>query len=225
MKKIKKLVFLLTAALLATTMLAGCGSKFDASAYLKAILDNSYKHDSSKIVELGYCTEEEAEEIYQEGIDNNISELESSVTLSDELMAGYEALFQKVYANADYTVGEAQKQEDNSYIVPVTYKPMNLFSDVEAAFEEQVTAYTDDLYEKAANGELDVTDQDALTQQMMNDIMQIYLDLLNDACDSMTYGDEATLDIRIELEDKVYTPNEDDLLALESAILAIESIE
>lgn len=225
MKHVKKLVFLLTAALLATAMLAGCGSKFDASEYLQGILDNSYKHDSSKLVELGYCTEEEAEEVYQEGIDANISILESTVTLSDDLMAGYEALFQKVYAMADYTVGEAQKQDDDSYIVPVTYKPMNLFSDVEAAFTEEVTAYTEDLYTRAANGELDDVDEAALTDQMMNDIMQLYLDLLNDACDSMTYGDEATMDIRIEKADKVYTPNSDDLLALESAILTIESIE
>ena len=49
MKKMRKIVILL-AAVMAAVLLGGCGN-FDASGYIKALLDNSYKNDSTAFVE------------------------------------------------------------------------------------------------------------------------------------------------------------------------------
>ena len=48
MKKMRKIAILLAAAMLAA-ILGGCGS-FDASGYIKALLDNSYKNEDRKSV-------------------------------------------------------------------------------------------------------------------------------------------------------------------------------
>lgn len=42
MKRMRKVALLLVAAL-AAAVLGGCGGSFDASAYVKALMDNSYK--------------------------------------------------------------------------------------------------------------------------------------------------------------------------------------
>ena len=49
MKKLKKIALLLVGVLM-VGMLAGCGQKFDAQAYVKALLDASYKNDSAAFV-------------------------------------------------------------------------------------------------------------------------------------------------------------------------------
>ena len=61
MKTMKK-VALMLCAVLAIGMMAGCGS-FDASAYVKAVLDNSYKNDSTGYVDQKIATKEEAEKM------------------------------------------------------------------------------------------------------------------------------------------------------------------
>ena len=62
MKAMKKCEAVLA---MAVVTLTGCAS-FDASAYLKAILDNSYKNDSTAFVEQKVGTKEEAAELYQQ---------------------------------------------------------------------------------------------------------------------------------------------------------------
>jgi len=59
MKRMRKVALLLVAAL-AAAVLGGCGGSFDASAYVKALMDNSYKGDSSAFVEQKVGTKEQA---------------------------------------------------------------------------------------------------------------------------------------------------------------------
>ena len=47
-------------------MLAGCGKKFDASGYTKAVLDVSYKNEIQKYVELTGADEKEADKIFED---------------------------------------------------------------------------------------------------------------------------------------------------------------
>lgn len=219
MKQIKKTCTLVLSLFLTLAIFSGCGRTFDASAYLKAILDNSYKHDSTAFLEQKIGTKEEAEKLYQEGIQTNMDAMESSITLSDEVKPDFEDLFQKIYSKADYTVGESKKQEDDSYIVTVSYKPMNLFSESISIFETKVTDLTAEYSQAALDGE-EVPDQQALE----NEIAVLYKDSILECMENMTYGDETTMDIRIELDDKVYLPNTDDLAKLENAILSADSL-
>ncbi|NCB93148.1 MAG: hypothetical protein EOM40_11435 [Clostridia bacterium] len=216
MKKMKKVITLLLSTVMLVMAFAGCGTAFNASEYLKAILDNSYKHDSTAFLEQKIGSKEEAEQLFQDGIDSNMDAMLASFEMSEELKPEFEDLFAQIYAKADYTVGEAAKQEDDSYIVSVTYKPMNLFEDATASFQEEVNNLTNTYSEKAANGE-EIPDDAALQEE----IIVLYKDCILNTLSEVTYGEEASMDIRIELNDKVYTPNTDDLASLENALLAV----
>ena len=140
----------------------------------------------------------------------------ASLSVPEEQKGDFRTLFEAIYGKADYTVGEAEKQEDDSYVVTVTYRPMELFSQVETQLMDEVNNLTESYMEQAMNGG-EVPDEETLTLE----ILQLYKDLTNTQLENLTYGEEQTCQIRIELNDKVYTPNTDDLITLENGILGV----
>lgn len=214
MKAMKKCAAAMLVALIAVISVTGCGASFDASAYLKAILDNSYKNDSTAFVEQKLGTKEEAAALYQEGIDANIEQL-SDFTLDDEMLSELETVFGEIYAKADYTVGEAEKQDDNSYIVKVTYRPMTLFTEVMTTYEAALNDKIEEFTERMMNGE-------EISEEEIEQIaIQLYLDAIKVELAEIGYGEETSMDIRIELTDNVYAPNETDVINLEYALLGM----
>ncbi len=216
MRKKGKLFTVIFTFLFLLLSAAGCGKEFDASGYLKAVLDNSYKHDPTAFLDQKIGSEEEAEQLFQEGIDANIAALTESASVSQEQEQNFRAIFEQIYAQADYTVGEAQKQEDDSYVVTVTYRPMTLFADTQPQLEEQTEQLTNSYMEQiAAGGE--APDEETLT----GEIMELYMGILQDAAGSVNYGEETSCQVRIQLDDNVYIPNTDDLMTLENGILGV----
>lgn len=210
MKAMKKCVAVLA---MAVVTLTGCAS-FDASAYLKAILDNSYKNDSTAFVEQKVGTKEEAADLYQQGIDANMSQL-SGYTMDDATKAEMEKLFGDIYAAADYTVGEAEKDGKN-FNVTVTYRPMTLMTDATEAYMAAIEEKTTELTQRAMSGE-EISDEEI--EKMAIDL---YLSTFKDQLANIQYGEETSMVIRIELTDNVYAPNQTDLANFEAAVLGIE---
>ena len=125
--KIMKRVGLILACICMIGSLNGC-AKFDASAYVKAILDNSYLNDSTEFVEQKIGTAEEAAELYKQGIDAEMDAMLASVTLSDEVQEAYREFYENMFQKVKYTVGEATKIDKNTIAVTVTYENMNIFT-------------------------------------------------------------------------------------------------
>ena len=218
MKRMKQIAVLLAAVLVAG-LFAGCGKSFDASAYIKALLDNSYKNDSSGIVAQKIGTKEEAEALYEAGLDAELAELVSDeVDMSEELQAEYRAVFADMFKKADYTVGEAEKQDDNSYEVKVTYKQMKVF---EPAF----TSYMDRLSNLMEEW-MSLSEEEAPSEEEMYEtIFTLLKDCMKEALEAPDYAEEAATTIRVELNsDNEYAPNEDDLYGLESLLFDIDAI-
>ncbi len=209
MKAMKKCVAVLA---LAVVTLTGCAS-FDASAYLKAILDNSYKNDSTAFVEQKVGTKEEAADLYQQGIDANMSQLDG-YTMDDATKAEMEKLFGDIYAAADYTVGEAEKDGKN-FNVTVTYRPMTLMTDATDAYMAALEEKTTEITQRAMNGE-EVSDEEI--EKMAIDL---YLSTFKDQLANIQYGEETSMVIKIELTDNVYAPNQTDLANFEAAVLGL----
>ena len=65
-KKIRYIAFFIGVCVL----LAGCGKKFDASGYTKAVLDVSYKNEIQKYVELTGADEKEADKIFEDNLES-----------------------------------------------------------------------------------------------------------------------------------------------------------
>ncbi len=216
MKKMRKAAILLAAMLLAT-VLGGCGS-FDASGYIKALLDNSYKNDSTAFVEQKIGTAEEASELYETGINTALSSLTAQGQFSDELKKEFETVVKDIYKSVKYTVGEATKKDGGSYEVEVKYQKMKIFAGAMEKYNAAIEAYVEEMTEKAESGEVP-SDEEA------NEISYGMLkDAIKESLGSVEYEDEQSAVVRVELKDKVYTPNEEDVYNLERLMFDIEAV-
>lgn len=186
--------------------------EFNASLYLKALLDNSYKNDSTLLVLTGIATAEEAAEIYEKGLDAEVAGMESM--LSAEGKEEYRKLFADLLAGVKYTVGEAEKQVDGSYVVTVYYEQMNVFEPAMEAYIGAVYAYVDIL---AAGWEL--PSEDEMTEWLAMALKYC----LEESLKSVTYGVPQITSVKIILDDNGWTPSEYDVMHLEEVFFDIDS--
>lgn len=193
MKNVKRIALMLV-CILVVGVIGGCGAKFDAVAYTQANLDNVFKNDSAKLVEMGAGTAEEAEEIFNQGIDAQMSAFTmTGVELSEELKADIRNTFVDLFSKVKYTAESAEKQEDGSYIVTVTYEKMKFF-------EPAMTMY----FEEMAN--VDATQlADADEAALMELSFSIMNDCFKATLENVEYEEPATTTIKVEMVDKKYT--------------------
>lgn len=214
----KKLSLILAGAL-TVGLLGGCGNSFDAAAYTKALLDNSYKNDSTQFVSMKIGTAEEAAALYEQGLDANVDAMVSSAggSISTEQAESFRQVFADIYSGAKYTVGEAEKQGDDTFVVTITYEQMNVFEPAMNAYMEEVNNMVEEWTAAAMAGE-DVPSEAEMSEQ----IIATYKDCFVDSLANVTYDEPATATLRIELIDNVWTPNEDDVMNLEMIFFDME---
>ncbi len=217
MKKTRRIALLL-ACVLVVGVLGGCGNKFDARAYLQAMLDLSYKNDTTEFMDLKLGTAEEAAKVYESGVDTAMTKFLEGVTVSDELEAEFRQLVQDMYGNAKYTVDSAEKQDDE-WVVTITYEKMMIFEAMLANYETAVT----NLYTEWSG----VADEAQLpTEEEMTDALLVALkDSMKDAIANAEYAEPATTTVKIELIDDVWTPNSKDIENLEMLLFDSENAD
>lgn len=210
---------LILAGALTVGLLGGCGNSFDAAAYAKALLDNSYKNDSTQFVSMKIGTAEEAADLYEQGLDANVDAMVASAggSISTEQAESFRQVFADIYGGAKYTVGEAEKQDDGSFVVTITYEQMNVFEPAMTAYMEEVNTMVEEWTAAAYAGEDIPTDA-----EMNEQIISKYKDCFVDSLANVTYDEPATATLRIELVDNVWTPNEDDVMNLEMVFFDME---
>ncbi len=218
MKKMRKAALLLVAMMMAT-LLCGCGS-FDASGYIKALLDNSYKNDSTDFVNQKIGTKEQAQELYEKGIEAALKNLIDDVQISDGLKDEFETVIKDMYKNVKYTVGEATKKDDGSYEVEVKYQKMKIFDPAMQSYAVSFQEYEDEVTEKMQNGE-----ESPSEDEVLETTFSLLKDAIQESLGNLQYEDEASTTVRVELVNKVYTPNEDDVANLEQQMFDTEAIE
>lgn len=202
MRKMKKVMVLL-AAMLVAAMLGGCGGSFDASQYVKALLDNSYKNDSEAFVKEKVGTKEEAEKLYTEGIDTEMASITTGMSVPEDLEAEFRTVLEDVYKNVKYTVGDANKKDSKTYEVEVKCEKMNIFGPTMESFYAAAEAYDGDTEDEAALNEAIVT---------------MLADAFKETLPNVTYEDAETVTVRVELVNNVWTPNEDDIVKLQESL-------
>lgn len=214
MKRLKKVAVMLV-AVLALGLFGGCGISFDASAYIKALLDNSYKNDSAEFVAQKVGSAEEASTLYEQGIESELTALLAGNTVSDELKDEYRQVLKDIFKAVKYTVGDAEKQDDGSYIVTVNYEQMQIFG---AAMDSYMTKVED------MTNEWTQAEEIPSDEEMYEQIYATLKDCLKDALSNATYADEASATIRVEIVDNTYTPNADDIANLESVMFDLDAV-
>ena len=211
MKK-KRIAGVVLAAVTALSITA-CGgfSAEDASAYVKSALDAEYKADFDEYIKQTDSTQEEAEAMYQEGLDTITAGFGlDSLGISDELAEQYRDVAADLLALAKYEVKDAAEEGDG-YAVEVSYEPyvgmQNLDQDLNAALEE-ITASISDIQSEEELNEM---------------VYQKVLEILQQKVAEPEYGEEETYTIHVTKgSDNVYTITQDDLVGLDYAMFPSE---
>lgn len=189
--------------------LTACGSKLDAQAYLQAMLDLSYKNDASAYLEMELGTAEEAQALFERGIDSEMAFFKEKLNMSEELETDFRSLFKEIYGKAKYTVGKATKQKDGSYIVEITYERMRIFEPALASYNKKI---------ESLPAEWEEMEETPTQEEMLEDMTEILRDALRESLEDVEYDAPETLTITIELIENVYTPNNQDVVELEKAL-------
>lgn len=206
----KKISLMITMAACFCMLLGGCGKKLtaeDAPDYVKSALDTCYKGEFEAYMEFTNSTEEEAQALYNDGIDANLEA--SGITdigISQELQDQYRQLFIDLLGISKYTVGEA-KEDGDGFTVEVSVEPFIMFDSLQ---EDLINAVNTE--EAAA-----LTTED----EMNTFVYQKMYDLMSAKLNAPEYGEPQTVTVHIQPdEDGIQTINEDDLVQIDSVMYA-----
>lgn len=221
MKLIKRSIALCLVLVMALTLTA-CGggvTASDAKDLVQGNLDEIYlgKFDPEylKLVDI---TEEEARQTYEEGL-----EVEAEMfayyfdiyNMTDELKEEIIELYQEIYAQSKYTVGEASKLDESTFAVKVQVSPLDIFELVVDASEEALQPFFDK-YENVDIASMSDEEYDAYDKEWADAV----LDLCWEKLPEMGYGDERSLVIQVTLdEDDYWVMSGDDFNNLDEIII------
>ena len=152
MKRQKKIMAVLMAALMFAGISTGCGKKFDAKAYMQEYLNASYKQQFTEFCKLSEQTEDEAKKVYEENIDKVTEEMMNveGQEFSDELVEKYQNLVQTMFSSAKYNVVSAEEDKDGNFVAKVEVEPLLVLDD----FEEKVTEASEEYLTETSFGNL-----------------------------------------------------------------------
>ena len=202
MKRMKR-VLALGMAVLICMGLTACGKDFYAAGYTKSVLDANYHAQYDKYAEYRGISESDAKKEVTEGMRTQIESAFSGMDISDEMMDKYIEVADKAYDLADFTVKDAKKQDDDSYVVTVVIKPSDVFSNS--------SNYVNDIATEYADQGKDPTQTDVL--------MDILVESLNRAIEANSYGDETTLEVHVTADkDGAYGIEESEMETLEATM-------
>ena len=217
MKTKKRILSVILAAMMMLALTA-CGGMTtdDAKTYVQSVLDASYKADFSEYTEQTDSTEQEAQQLFDENLDNIMSMGGfTDAGLSEELSASYRQLFQDMLAQAKYEVGSATEEEDDGFVVEVSAEPFTAFDGLQDEVMSAVEA-------EMAN----ITDISQLpSQDEINEmVFQKMYDILVQRVAEPTYGEAQTVEVHVELSDNMYSINEDDLTELDLILFPADNL-
>lgn len=202
MKKMRRLI----AAGLAVMMCLGltaCGKDFDAAGYTKSVLDANYHAEYTDYAKFRNISEDEAKAEVVDAMDEQITSAFVGMNVTDEDKAKYIEAADKVYDLAKYEVGEAEKQDDGSFIVKVTVEASDAFQ-LSGGYVEEIAA------EYVSEGQ-DPSDTSVL--------VAILVESLERGIENNTYSEATTVEVKVtESGDNVYGIDQSEMDALESEL-------
>ncbi len=190
-------------------MVCGCTSDTSVKTYLQALLDTSYKNDSSAFVEIKLGNEEAAQTLYEQGIDTGVGVFCNRLGVSDEYKEEFRQVYMDMLAKVRYTVESAEKQSDGSYIVTVSYEKMNIFKPALALHQDNMVVLAEEWRDAS---------EPPTEEEMMAAVFLDFKSSMEIVLAEVQYSEPESMTVRIELDGNVYTPNADDIVELEKAL-------
>lgn len=200
------------------------GGEIDGAAYMQGQLDEIYlgKFDPDYMDMVG-IDEKEAQETYESGIEAEVEAFNYKFGIEypgEEYTARMVELYKQAYSKADYTVVSSVKQDDDSYSVKITVRPLDiiqLMNENYSAFSEEFEAQFDDVDVEAMTDE----EYDTWNETVYDVAYQTGLaDLFESLLPEMGYLEEKSIAVQIEKDtDDYYVLNSDDFDNLDLLII------
>ena len=190
-------------------LLSGCKNTEDVGVYVQACLDYRYQKSAEKYCELTGISLSEAEEDSAELLEKSVLRARELNFSSDEKYTGFADACRKILKKADYQVGETQKKkaEKSSYLVNVTYHPLNV--------EETIGME----YDSALETESIPSDGETL---YLGDVMT---EVLDNTLETVEYGEAESMEICVKEQNGILAIEEDELGRLDEALFGITEVQ
>lgn len=203
--------------------LAGCSllgnSKKTYANYVTSLLDANYKADFTNYMKITKATEEEAQSVYDDGIDYLADALMTAYGIKDvegsDIKDQFKTLAKDVYNHAGYEVSNVTNT-DGTYTVTVTIYPIDLL----LITYDDVVAYIENMNKRVAAGDYNDYELDAYETEYAQGI----LDILTAAVPNIGNGDGVDVTVTIQDNGEYYYISDDDFLALDKAMLASKQV-
>lgn len=139
----------------------------------------------------------------------------STVTVSDETKQKIREMFHSIYSKWNYEVGEATKNDDGSFSVPVTVRQLTAFKGSLTATTKRFSERT----EKAAD----------LDDGSYYDLYyQTFIEVINETIAKGEYGEETIVQVKVapsSSDSNVYEMDSESIAALYNAAMDLNSIQ
>ena len=218
MRNSKKLSILFLLTFMVAVFTTGCGLDFDASGYIQACLDANSHGEYEAYAKITGTTVEEAEQQFNDRMDQEIAYLDM-YDIDEDKKAKFRELFVNMYDQFKYEVGEAVKNDDGSYSVPVTTYKLMAFKDVMKDGEEHMTTYAQQQID--AGNTPSVEDLYAVAIDFMYDYISKNLE-------NLEYADAVNTTITVaptSSDSRVYAADDYEMQALIESLVDIENAQ
>lgn len=223
MKRLRKFAGILAVMVLLMGMMSACGKKFDAQGFVEAKLDQMFQGDVTKA--LAFTEEETKEDLEREYeseivsfVDNNII---SGMQVSEGMRSDFIEVCRQIFLVMRYEVTAAEETGRQQYEVTVEFEPADVFP----RFVEGVQQDSEEIMQKAKNGEYKGTEEE-INEQMQTEFIRHSYELLRTYCEEISYGDEKTLKMTVEKnEKKEFAIANEDIDELIVKILRLDEIQ
>ena len=186
----------LTLVLLAVLMLTGCGNKqFNATDYVSAMLDASYKGDYGAYAKQGIGKKKAAQKMHDDNL-NALVDAFSDVFGSDideESKKQWSAAMGTLCENVQYEVGEATA-DGSHFNVELKVKPLQFSSVLQ---DDEFNKAAEEAVKKAIEA-----DQDISSEELMKVLTKLLIGRFDDIAKNPTYADETTMTFVVEKNDQ-----------------------
>lgn len=206
-RKMKRIMVVLMSVFMIAAVFAGCGKKpeIDPVRVIQAVMDAELKGDVDEYVKLSGEEKEDVLAIYDEAVEGLADELATEFEILGAAPAEDELkeLAKKMLASAKYEVQDAEKDEDDNYTVNVAVYPSDLIrTTIQTAFKKMM-------------------ENPGSIANLEAEFGSLMMDAYNEGIENQTYGGAEIYTVRLTHDDDYqYSPNEEDLVALGSALYA-----
>ena len=204
-------------------ILCSCSvSRSQISAYVRGTLDSVYLNkNSAEYLKMIGGTAEECEAEYKQYIANEVEYFKSCMDIDEVSDGTYQRMvkiFETLYSNSKYEVGEVTKSSDR-FLVSVTVYPIDVIYRAEeggkAKTAPNIAAFQKFFSERASRGEFDSL-SDAEREELWADgiISEVEKNL-----DSIGYLDPVDISLQVISDNDKYSLSYDDLVRMDELII------